>query len=88
MTSDFRTYIAAATASIVLASCASGSRNASGGELTGVGAATWAEPAPYGMALVDRGSIKAGPQESDSLWDSGPTHTAFRSTPSGWMKPK
>ena len=68
MTSDFRTYIAAATASIVLASCASGSRNASGGELTGVGAATWAEPAPYGMALVDRGSIKAGPQEPDSLW--------------------
>lgn len=68
MTSDIRTYIAAAAAAMTLASCASGSRNASGGELTGVGAATWAEPSPYGMVLVDRGSIKAGPQEADSLW--------------------
>ncbi len=50
-------------------SCASGLRNASGGEVTGIGATTWAEPTPYGMVLVDRGSIKMGPSEADSLWN-------------------
>ena len=48
--------------------CAGGSRDAAGGELTGVGAASWTEPTPYGMVLVGRGSIKAGPQEADSIW--------------------
>ncbi len=52
----------------LLAACAGGSRDAAGGELTGVGAASWTEPTPYGMVLVGRGSIKAGPQEADSVW--------------------
>lgn len=51
------------------AGCASGPRNSSGGEVTGVSATSWAEPTPYGMVLVSRGSIKAGPQEPDSAWN-------------------
>ncbi|MBO4945123.1 MAG: SUMF1/EgtB/PvdO family nonheme iron enzyme, partial [Muribaculaceae bacterium] len=51
-----------------MASCAVGSRNSTGGEVTGVGTSAWNEPAPYGMVLVSRGSIKAGPQDSDSIW--------------------
>ena len=38
-----------------------------GGELTGVSAVAWNEPAPYGMVLVKRGSLKIGPEKSDSL---------------------
>ena len=39
-----------------------------GGELTGVSNAAINEPAPYGMVLVERGSIKIGNEEADSLW--------------------
>lgn len=54
----------------VLASCATGgSRSSAGGEVTGVGGASWAEPTPYGMVLVDRGSMKVGVAEADSLWN-------------------
>ncbi|MCX4332523.1 MAG: SUMF1/EgtB/PvdO family nonheme iron enzyme [Paramuribaculum sp.] len=52
-----------------MAGCAVGPRNATGGEVTGVGGVYWNEPAPRGMVLIDRGSIKAGPQEDDSLWN-------------------
>ncbi len=58
----------AAIAAVALTGCAAGSSSSMGGELTGVGAPSWSEPAPYGMVLVDRGSIKAGPQEADSVW--------------------
>lgn len=57
----------AAAMAVAVASCAGG-RSSAGGEVTGIGATSWAEPTPYGMVLVDRGSIKAGPQEADSLW--------------------
>ncbi len=40
-----------------------------GGEVTGVRGSSWAEPTPYGMVLVSRGSIEMGPAENDSLWD-------------------
>ena len=52
----------------LMAACAAGPRTASGGEVTGVGGSSWTEPTPYGMVLVSRGSMKVGPQESDSLW--------------------
>ncbi|MDE7236826.1 MAG: formylglycine-generating enzyme family protein, partial [Paramuribaculum sp.] len=55
----------------VVTSCAAGSHS-NGGEVTGIGATSWTEPTPYGMVLVDRGSIKAGPQEADSLWGLEP----------------
>ncbi len=51
-------------------SCASGNRTAAaGGEVTGVGGTAWAEPTPYGMVLVDRGSVEMGPQKADSAWN-------------------
>ncbi|MDE7443191.1 MAG: formylglycine-generating enzyme family protein, partial [Muribaculaceae bacterium] len=48
-------------------SCATGPRSASGGEVTGVSGMSWSEPTPYGMVLVDRGSMKMGPAKDDSL---------------------
>ena len=53
----------------IIASCSTGQRSAAGGEVTGVGGTSWAEPTPYGMVLVDRGSMKVGPGEADSLWN-------------------
>ena len=61
-----------ATALTVMAlttACATGSRNAGGGEVTGVSGSFWAEPTPYGMVLVDRGSMEVGPQKADSAWN-------------------
>ena len=52
-----------------LASCATGSRSSAGGEVTGVGGTAWAEPTPYGMVLIDRGSMKMGVGKADSLWN-------------------
>ena len=52
-----------------LAGCAGSSRSGAGGEVTGVGGTAWAEPTPYGMVLIDRGSMKVGVKEDDSLWN-------------------
>jgi hypothetical protein len=49
------------------------SSNAIGGELTGISGASINEPAPYGMVLVERGSIKMGDEETDSLWGTSST---------------
>ncbi|MBQ9584837.1 MAG: SUMF1/EgtB/PvdO family nonheme iron enzyme [Muribaculaceae bacterium] len=57
-------------ATLTLASC-SGIRksiNSGGGEVTGVGATYYSEPTPYGMVLVECGSMKEGPAQRDSLW--------------------
>lgn len=62
---------AAATATIAT-SCASGPHTAAGGEVTGVGGTSWAEPTPYGMVLVDRGSMKVGVAKADSAWGLQP----------------
>ena len=48
---------AALVALAATTSCASGSRSSAGGEVTGVGGTSWAEPTPYGMVLVSRGCI-------------------------------
>jgi formylglycine-generating enzyme required for sulfatase activity len=52
-----------------LGSCAAGSQNSAGGEVTGVSGTSWAEPTPYGMVLIDRGSMEVGVQNNDSLWN-------------------
>ncbi|MCQ2096125.1 MAG: SUMF1/EgtB/PvdO family nonheme iron enzyme [Bacteroidaceae bacterium] len=39
-----------------------------GGELTGVGGSAIAEPTPFGMILVSRGSLNMGSDKVDSLW--------------------
>lgn len=58
------------TVAAAVVSCFSsqGGTNASGGEVTGVGGTSMAEPAPYGMVLVKRGSLKMGTDKIDSLW--------------------
>ena len=69
-----------------LISCmgSAGSVSSRGGEVTGVSATSWNEPAPYGMILVKRGSLKMGPEEQDSLWGS-PVPTREISVESFWM---
>ncbi|MDE6305450.1 MAG: SUMF1/EgtB/PvdO family nonheme iron enzyme, partial [Muribaculaceae bacterium] len=57
-----------AIALLVVTSCA-GSQSSAGGEVTGVSGTSWSEPTPYGMVLIDRGSIQVGPQKADSLWN-------------------
>lgn len=58
----------AVVASSAFVSCMSTRGSSSGGEVTGVGGYAYAEPAPYGMVLVDRGAYKMGPSENDSVW--------------------
>lgn len=53
---------------LLLASCIGMQGTGVGGELTGVSNGAINEPAPYGMVLVERGSIKIGDEEADSLW--------------------
>ena len=60
---------AAALVAFGATSCASGSRSSAGGEVTGVGGTSWAEPTPYGMVLINRGSMQVGPQNADSAWN-------------------
>ncbi|MFV0538097.1 MAG: SUMF1/EgtB/PvdO family nonheme iron enzyme [Dysgonomonas sp.] len=53
----------------IFTSCGKSIGSSIGGEVTGEKSSSWAEPTPYGMVLVSRGSIEMGPAESDSLWD-------------------
>ena len=56
---------------VILTACMSSrnsSANAAGGEVVGAGGASITEPAPYGMVLVKRGSLKMGTDKTDSLW--------------------
>ncbi|MCH5177340.1 MAG: SUMF1/EgtB/PvdO family nonheme iron enzyme [Prevotellaceae bacterium] len=57
---------------VLLVSCMGGTSRsgsgATGGEVTGVSGSSLQEPAPYGMVLVKRGSLKMGSEKTDSLW--------------------
>ena len=77
---------AALLAACVLSSCMGTQGSMSnGGELTGVGSSMiWNEPTPYGMVLVQRGSLKMGPEEQDSLWGTS-VPTRDISIESFWM---
>ena len=59
--------LAAGSMAMAMVSCMSTRSNASGGEVTGVGGSTFAEPTPYGMVLIDRGAYKMGPATADTL---------------------
>ncbi len=53
-----------------IASCMSSKKGGgNGGEVTGVGGTAWGEPTPYGMVLINRGSMQLGPQKTDSTWN-------------------
>lgn len=53
----------------IVSSCGTGTKRNLGGEVTGEASKSWAEPKPYGMVLISKGSIKMGPSKSDSLWN-------------------
>ena len=75
-----------AAAMVLLTSCM-GANNAAmavGGELTGSRSSAFNEPAPFGMVLVPRGSLKLGEEETDSLWGSNAPHKEI-SVESFWM---
>ena len=59
--------LTALVSTIALSSCFGTRNSATGGEVTGVGGYSWAEPTPYGMILIDRGSIAMGPKSDDSV---------------------
>lgn len=62
-------YMTAILAATLLASCMGTRKNTSmGGEVTGISGTAMNEPTPYGMVLVERGSIRIGEAEADSLW--------------------
>ena len=66
--------LSAIIAVLMFASCMGAqSSNAIGGELTGISGTSINEPSPYGMVLIERGSIKMGNEETDSLWGTTPT---------------
>lgn len=84
--------VAAAVASllaiVLLASCMGASQaTVIGGEVTGTGGQSVREPAPYGMVLVKRGSLKVGDEATDSLWGSGAPARDI-SVESFWMDEK
>ena len=62
-------FFAIITSLILFTSCGKSVGSSIGGEVVGEKGSSWAEPTPYGMVLVSRGSIEMGPAENDSLWD-------------------
>lgn len=81
-----KSMIMAATALLLLLASCAGSSSASmdGGELTGGGSQSFNEPTPYGMVLIQRGSLKLGEEETDSLWGSSTPNREI-SVESFWM---
>lgn len=67
----FLLFICVLTTALTIVSCMGFNRagsSAVGGEVTGVGGTAMSEPAPYGMVLIKRGSLKMGTDKTDSLW--------------------
>ena len=62
-------YLLPIVVALLASACAAGGQSSAGGEVTGVSGTSWAEPAPYGMVLIDRGSMEVGPQKTDSAWN-------------------
>ena len=62
-------YFIMLTLAVTSCMTSNSSRSSMGGEVTGISGTTWTEATPYGMVLIDRGSIKAGPTEADSVWN-------------------
>ena len=60
-------------AAVAMTSCMGSSSNAmaTGGEITGVRGGAFAEPVPFGMVAVEKGSLRVGMEENDTLWGAG-----------------
>lgn len=73
---------------LIMVSCMGSKQStAIGGEVTGTSAQAVREPAPYGMVLIKRGSLKLGDEETDSLWGSS-VPVKEMSVESFWMDEK
>ena len=75
MTKNMKSLMAAVVlvvASMAFAACMGTKSNAmaNGSELVGVRGASAGETAPFGMVAVNRGSLKIGLEENDTLWGS------------------
>ena len=59
--------------SLFLTACAGAKSNAmaTGGEVTGVRGTAMGESAPFGMVGVQKGSLRIGLEENDTLWGAG-----------------
>ncbi len=77
-------YLVSIAIAALATSCAMGGRSSAGGEVTGVHTTSWAEPTPYGMVLVSRGSMEVGVQKPDSVWNL-PADARGISVESFWM---
>lgn len=69
--SHFAILLLIATA---VASCfkpAAGDAMATGGEVTGIRSGAFNETAPFGMVPIERGSLRVGLEENDTLWGAG-----------------
>lgn len=68
----FRSIPAAAVVAVLMLSSCFGFNKSSdaltGGEVVGVSGKRYVEPTPYGMVAVERGFLKVGLSENDSLW--------------------
>ena len=71
MKSNVLNMIALLALSAALGACIgakSSSSMAAGGEVTGIRGTAYSEATPYGMVEVERGSLKVGMTEADTLW--------------------
>ena len=60
-----------ATACFTACMGSSSNAMATGGEITGVRGGNFNEPVPFGMVMVEKGSLRVGMEESDTLWGAG-----------------
>ncbi len=75
------------TLALVLTSCFGGklTQSTRGGEVTGTGGGrAFQEPTPYGMTMVNRGSLRMGLEKKDTLWGTN-TSTKEISVDGFWM---
>ncbi len=79
--------LACMTLALVLTSCFGGklTQSTRGGEVTGTGGGrAFQEPTPYGMTMVNRGSLRMGLEKKDTLWGTN-TSTKEISVDGFWM---
>lgn len=73
----------------LLSSCFGGktaSLSGRGGEVVGVRGKAFTEPTPYGMVRVDRGYLKMGIENQDTLWGTEAPVKDISVDGFGWMR--
>ena len=69
----FSLFILTLSILLSLTSCAGSNSNAmaTGGEITGIRGSGYTETTPFGMVAVQKGSLRIGLAENDTLWGAG-----------------